>query len=255
MTWVRGLSMCVVLGPGEQMRTSSGACDPPALGSLGLEENCVPPRRAVSRVLFKERKDQVSPRGRGMSQRAGGGNGIYCVLWQEVSSRPFRTPSFVLAHFLGGERPFSWLVQTQSGCWVPNFWGRCLARFWLPGCPTAQQVWFAHLLHTTSPTEVPQICQLQTHDAAKLRVFRKKYSSTKTCFFSSKQNEKIRVTEDWQKSNAVGQGSQTMFLRTKRDGAGVPPMYQVFSSKQERQKLPKESVNCILSVLYIRAVV
>ena len=96
-------------------------------GALGLEENCVSPRRAVSRVLFRERKDQVSRRSRGMSQRAGGGKGVYCVL------PPLQGTLFCVDSFSWRRKPFSWLLQTQRGCWVPNFWGRCLAMLWLPG--------------------------------------------------------------------------------------------------------------------------
>ena len=40
---------------------------------------------------------------------------------------------FSFSSFSWRRKPFSWLLQTQRGCWVPNFWGRCLAMLWLPG--------------------------------------------------------------------------------------------------------------------------
>ena len=68
----------------------------------------------------KERRVQVSPRRRGMSQRAGGGNNIYCVLWQKVSSRPFRAPSFVLVRFLGRESHLQGCCRHRGGAEYPT---------------------------------------------------------------------------------------------------------------------------------------
>lgn len=158
----------VALGLGEQMHTSSSACDPPALGRPGLggelcasQEGCVQgtaPRRGKTKCPQRQEDEPTGRRG----------SGIFCVLWQEVSSCPFRAPSFALVHFPGGESHFHGCCRHRTGAGHPT----SEEAAW-PGSGSlgAQQLskfgLHAPSLHTTSPTEVPQICQFQTHNAAK----------------------------------------------------------------------------------------
>lgn len=84
-------------------------------GALGWEENCVPVRRAVSRVLFQGEESPSVPQTQGDEPTGRRGKNIYCVLWQKVSSRPFRAPSFVLVHFLGGESHLQGCCRHRGG--------------------------------------------------------------------------------------------------------------------------------------------
>lgn len=71
----------VALGLGEQMHTSSSACDPPALGRPGLggelcasQEGCVQgtaPRRGKTKCPQRQEDEPTGRRG----------SGIFCVLW------------------------------------------------------------------------------------------------------------------------------------------------------------------------------
>ena len=127
-------------------------------GALGWEENCVPLRRAVSRVLFQGEESPSVPQTQGDEPTGRRGKQYLLRALAESVFPPLQGTLFCVGSFSWQRKPSSGLLPTQRGCWVPDFWGRCLARFWLPRCPTAQQVWFAHFLHATSPTEVPQIC-------------------------------------------------------------------------------------------------
>lgn len=112
----------------------------PPWEGLGWEENCASQEGCVRVLLQGEERPSV-PRGRRMSQRAGGEAVFPACSGRKCLPAPSRAPSFVLVHFPGGESHF-------HGCRQSGVLGTQLRKmpggFWLPGRPTAQQVW----LHT-----------------------------------------------------------------------------------------------------------
>lgn len=103
----------VALGLGEQMRTSSSACDPPALGRPGLggelcasQEGCVQgtaPRRGKTKCPQRQEDEPTGRRGKRYFLRA----------LAESVFPPLQGTLFCAGPFSWWRKPFSRLLQTE----------------------------------------------------------------------------------------------------------------------------------------------
>lgn len=89
-------------------------------GAPGWEENCVPPRKAVSRVLFQGEESPSVPQMQGAEPTGRRRKQYLLRALAESVFPPLQGTLFCVGSFSWRRKPSSGLLQTQRGCCVPT---------------------------------------------------------------------------------------------------------------------------------------